>query len=187
MKQLFLLAAELDQFLREKGWKYCFIGGLALQRWGEPRVTMDVDLTLWTGLGEEGKYIDEFLSRYGGRRGNAKTFALANRVLLLESPGKIGIDVALAGFDFENRVIARATPFEFIPGKPIVTCSAEDLVILKAFADRERDWVDIRGILVRQKGRMDWHDLQNQLTGLCELKEAPEIPEKLQRLYKTIK
>lgn len=42
-------AAELVQDLCEReGWEFCFIGGLAVQRWGEPRVTRDVDLTLLT-------------------------------------------------------------------------------------------------------------------------------------------
>ena len=29
------------------------MGGVALQRWGEPRLTQDVDLTLLTGFGDE--------------------------------------------------------------------------------------------------------------------------------------
>ena len=36
-------AAELQKFCDERGWGYCFIGGLALQHWGEPRLTLDVD------------------------------------------------------------------------------------------------------------------------------------------------
>ncbi len=28
-----------------EGWRFCFIGGVAQQRWGEPRLTEDVVLT----------------------------------------------------------------------------------------------------------------------------------------------
>jgi hypothetical protein len=43
-------AAELQAVCESQSWRFCFIGGLALQRWGEPRETVDVDLTLLTGF-----------------------------------------------------------------------------------------------------------------------------------------
>lgn len=54
MKSLFLMAAELDEFLKNRGWQYYFIGGVANQRWGQPRTTVGVDLTMLTGFGNEG-------------------------------------------------------------------------------------------------------------------------------------
>jgi hypothetical protein len=62
-------------------------------------------------------------------------------VLLLQKGG-VGIDIALAAIPFEERVLARSTTFEFLPGAGILTCSAEDLIVYKAFADRPRDSVD---------------------------------------------
>ena len=73
------MAAGLQNFCEARDWRFCFIGGLAVQRWGEPRGTIDVDLTL------------------------------------------------LSGF-------ARATRFTFPGDVPLLTCSAEDLIVLKAFA-----------------------------------------------------
>ena len=55
------------------------------------------------------------------------------------------------------------------------TCSAEDLIVLKAFAARGRDWADIKGIIVRQAGTLDWRYIDAQLGPLAALKEAPEI------------
>lgn len=40
---------------------------------------------------------------------------------------------------------------------------AEDLLVLKAFADRPKDWVDVDGIIVRQTGRIDWAYVRDQL------------------------
>jgi hypothetical protein len=85
---------------------------------------------------------------------DAAAFALRNRVLLLQK-GAVGIDIALAAIPFEERVLARSTTFEFLLGAGIRTCSAEDLIVYKAFADRPRDWVDVEGILLRQQGRLD--------------------------------
>ena len=46
MSVVFNAALELQTFCREKGWKFCFIGGVALQRWGEPGQTVDVENVL---------------------------------------------------------------------------------------------------------------------------------------------
>jgi len=41
-------AADLQAVCETHQWRYCFIGGLAVLRWGEPRETVNVDLTLLT-------------------------------------------------------------------------------------------------------------------------------------------
>ena len=69
MRDLFLLASDVQLFCRDRGWRFCFIGGLALQRWGEPRLTADVDLTILTGVGPEVAYIDELCRTYSGSLG----------------------------------------------------------------------------------------------------------------------
>jgi len=60
-------AAELDVFLRSRGRNFCFIGGLALQHWGEPRVTLDVDLTILTPIGEEESVLSDLLAKLTAR------------------------------------------------------------------------------------------------------------------------
>ena len=54
-------------------------------------------------------------------------------------------------------------------------CGAEDLIIMKAFADRERDGVDVEGIVVRHGVRLDWTYIETQLGPLTEARESPEI------------
>ena len=76
MRDLFLLADEIQSFCRRRGWRYCFIGGIALQRWGEPRLTGDVDLTILTGFGDEASYIEELCRGFGRRVSDAAEFAL---------------------------------------------------------------------------------------------------------------
>ena len=49
MNALLAAAAEIQSFLRRTDERSCFIGGMALQRWGEPRFTRDIDLTLLSG------------------------------------------------------------------------------------------------------------------------------------------
>jgi hypothetical protein len=182
MNPVFEAAIEVQRFLQESGWRFCIIGGVALQRWGEPRATVDVDLTLLTGFGAEEGFIQGLLSHFKPRRPDAAEFALASRVMLLWASNEIGVDIALGGFSFEEDVVSRATPFLFAPGVSLVTCSAEDLVVLKAFAGRPQDWIDVEGILVRQGEGLDWGYILRQLPPLCELKEDPEVLPRLQKL-----
>ena len=182
MTRLFHLASRIETQFRNWDWEFCFIGGIALQRWGEPRVTEDVDITLMTGIGTEERYIDALLKAFCPRVGDAKEFALTRRVLLLKSDDGIGIDVAMGALPFEGDAISRATSFEFLPGLSLTTCSAEDLVVMKAFAERERDWLDVETILIRQQGKLDWPYILEQLTPLAELKESPAILDRLAKL-----
>lgn len=181
MIDVFRVGETVQTFCRQQDWRFCFIGGVALQRWGEPRVTKDVDLTLVVGFGDEERYIEKLLQRFSPRIDQAGGFAVANRVLLLQSPDGIGIDIALGGLPYEELVVTRATSFEFLPGLSLQTCSAEDLVVLKAFADRDRDWSDVEGVLLRQEA-LDWDYIESQLRPLADAKESSEILERLSQL-----
>lgn len=182
MRDLFLLADEIQSFCGDRGWRFCFIGGVALQRWGEPRLTGDIDLTILTGFGEEAGYVEELSRTFTGRVPDAAEFALRSRVLLLQSEGGIPIDISLGALPFEERVIDRATLYRFLDDVRLNTCSAEDLVVLKAFADRSRDWADIEGILLRTGHRLAWETVETELEPLCEAKEAPHIVPRLRAL-----
>jgi len=86
-------------------------------------------------------------------------------VLLLRADSGVGLDIALGGLPFEDSAVARASLFTFPGDVPLRTCSAEDLVVFKAFADRPKDWVDVEGILIRQSATMDWGYVRAQAWG----------------------
>ena len=186
MNPLFQAGLEFQQFLQEKKWQFCFIGGLAVIRWGEVWVTQEVELSLLSGFGNEEIYVDSLLARFGSRISDAKDFALTNRTLLLLASNGVAVDISLAGIPFEGEMIERAAPFSYAPDCSLITCSAADLVVLKAFADRGKDWLDIEGILVRQGSGLDYEYITDRLAPLCELKDAPEIIEKLRHLAEEI-
>ena len=174
-------AEKMQTFCREQGWKFCFIGGLALQTWGEPRVTEDVDLTLLTGFGNEQHFIKTLLENFTGRLSDTAQFALKNRVLLLQSKNGIEFDISLGAFSFEESAVERSSLQEYLPEIFLQICSAEDLIVFKAFADRGRDWVDIESVIIKQDN-LDWDYINAQLAPLVELKYAPEILTKLEKL-----
>jgi hypothetical protein len=181
---LFSAALDLQRFFEARSWRFCFIGALAVQRWGEPRLTLDVDCTLLTGFGNEGRYVDALLEAFTGRIDDARAFALANRVVLLYGTSKVPLDVTLGAMPFEERCVQRASPFDIGEGATLMTCSAEDLVMLKAFAGRDRDWLDIEGIVLRQPGMLNVALIWQELRPLLALKEDTTTEERLRRLLR---
>ena len=182
MNPVFAAALEIQAFCREQRWKFSFIGAVAVQRWGEPRLTQDVDLTVITGFGSEAPYVDALCDRFTTRRPDARAFALKYRVVLLRSDAGVPIDVALGAMPFEERTVARASSFTLGDDVALLTCSAEDLVVFKAFAGRDKDWLDIEGIAIRQRGRLDERVIWTELTPLLELKEDLEAADRLRQI-----
>lgn len=180
MNEVIQAAAELQTICQSQDWQFCFIGGLALQRWSEPRRTVDVDLSLFVGFGDEQQFCDVLLKHFGPRISNAAAFARDRRVLLLRSTKGVGLDVSLAALPYEALVINRSSYFVYPPDVSLRTCSAEDLIVLKAFAGRGQDWVDVERIIVNQTGKLDWDYIREQLQPLAELKEAPQILDQLE-------
>jgi hypothetical protein len=180
---LFAAAAGIGAFCAARGWRCCVIGGLAVQRWGEPRQTRDVDLTLLTGIGGEAAFVDAILLHYAPRIPEARGFALERRVLLVETSDRIALDISLGALAYEARVIERASPVEVEPGITVTTCSAEDLLILKAFAGRVQDWLDVEGIIVRQGSKVNRELVLDELRPLLDLKEDDEAEPRLVALF----
>ena len=153
-----------------------------MQRWGEPRNTQDADLTLITGFGQEEAYVDALLVQFAGRREDAREFALNYRVLLLRAANGIPLDIALGAMPFEERCVERSS--EWNAAEPVLRiCSAEDLIVHKAFAGRERDWLDIQGIIARQSGRLNREQIHQELEPLLELKEDTAAAARLETLF----
>ena len=100
MNLVFQAADTLQTFLREQQWRFCFIGGLAVQHWGEPRVTRDVDVTLLVGFGNEEAFVKTLLKRFQPRVTDFWEKALRARVALLNDDNGVGLDVALGALPF---------------------------------------------------------------------------------------
>jgi hypothetical protein len=175
-------ASELVSFCREREWSNCLIGGLAVQRWGEPRFTRDADLTLLTGFGSESAFIEELVRNFAPRRPDAAEFALRARVVLIKAGNGVDLDVALGALPFEERSVQRSSDYVFRERCVLPTCSAEDLIVHKVFAGRDRDWADVRGVLSRQGTKLDLSLIQNELRPLLEAKEDSESMAKFKRL-----
>ncbi|MFN8525983.1 MAG: hypothetical protein U0821_23015 [Chloroflexota bacterium] len=186
MNAILEAALEIQAFCTAQGWRFCFIGGIAVQHWGEPRLTRDVDVTVLTGFGGEAEFVDRVLTAFSPRRADAREFAIRNRVLLISSASGVPLDLSLGAMPFEEHAVARARPVRISPGTELLICTAEDLIVFKAFAGRDTDWADIRSIVARRGGALDRPLIFGELEPLLELKEAPENGDRLRAMLDAV-
>ena len=128
--------------------------------------------------------VDALLARFQSRRPDAKAFAVRARVLFLWHENGVPLDVALGALEFEGRAIERGSWWEARPGVRLFTCSADDLIVHKAFASRDLDWVDVDRILAVQRERLNVEQILTELRPLVDLKEDGGIIPKLEWMMK---
>jgi hypothetical protein len=157
------------------------IGGLAVALLGRPRVTRDIDALI---LLPEDRW-PAFLSGASAfgfvpRIPDALTFAHEARVLLLrhQSTG-IDIDIAFGSLPFEEEALARAMTAQ-VAGVAVPLATPEDLVIMKAVAHRERDLLDIDGLLAAHPD-LDLRRVRRWVRAFADALEMPEVYDDLQQ------
>jgi hypothetical protein len=172
---LLLAAAEAIRASNTIGKSACLIGGLAVQRWGQPRVTQDVDLTLLVPIGSEASVVDALLQYLKRRHAEARRFALDRRVLLCVASNGVDVDISLAGLPFEEEVLQRASRWRQVDGVWLDTCSAEDLIIYKLVAARPQDLADVHSVVLRQRNKLDVERVRAWGREFADLKEDPDL------------
>ncbi len=110
---------------------------------------------------------------------------LSPHVIHIWAMPKIAADLLVIIFDYERQAIQRAIEVE-IQGVPTRVCTAEDLIIHKAIAERDKDWLDIEGILIRQRGKLGLAYIRDWLAQFAEALEKPEILSRFNHLYETV-
>ena len=181
---LFKAALEVQRGLVAEGIEFCFIGGVALQRWGEVRFTTDVDLTAWCPLGDEQKTADKLKRLFPARHTDIDidNVAKLSRMYLGIGPTGHRVDISMGWIPYERRLMDRSVDIDFGIEEPLRCCSAEDLAILKTVAGRGQDWVDLKRIIQRSGRSMNWDLVWTELKVLLDLVEEPESLDRLREL-----
>jgi predicted nucleotidyltransferase len=138
------------------GIRACVIGGIARGIWAQPRATADVDVVVDTPdpasvtalAGELGLVVDESEVRA------LEAAAMTRLRLPEESSGATRIDVIARSHEYYDRVLERSVVVQAL-GLEIRVASAEDVVVLKALADRPQDRLDIAAIVEAQGEHLD--------------------------------
>jgi predicted nucleotidyltransferase len=156
-------ALEIARFLEKRKIPYAVLGGLAVQYFGEPRNTVDVDLVVLVRPERTDAFFEDVVRVFPPRLTDAVSFAKTNRILLVRSKDGTPIDISLGIPGYEEGVMKRAISVP-MPGKRSVQLiGAEDLIIHKCVAGRARDLEDVQGVLIHQKLRLDFKLIRRTL------------------------
>jgi hypothetical protein len=177
---------EAHQFFATNKIPYVIMGRLAVQRWGEPRFTRDVDITILVSKVDEERILKKILSVFSPRISDALKFALEHRVCLVRSKDGCEIDISLGIPGYEEEVIKRAIDYHLGGGRMVGLCCAEDLIIHKAVAGRPQDCADIEGIILRQGTLLDENYIHKWLKDFSRLLGTKEIMHRFERPWKQL-
>lgn len=179
--------AALHRALRRVGQPYMLIGGLAVIVRGVTRDTDDVDATIWAPELDLGVLLGELRNEHiVGRISDVEAFARAHQVLLLrhESSGT-PLEISLAWLPFEEEAMTRAETVK-LGDMSIPVALAEDLVVYKAVAWRDRDQADIERLLLLHSDAIHIERVRGIVRQFAEALEEPERIEQFDALVRRI-
>jgi hypothetical protein len=153
---------------------YAIIGGIANAIWGEPRATIDVDVSVSVGEDNLATVIRAIGDQLRPAVANPLAFVQQTRVLPLDSADGVRIDVIFALLPFEVDAIRRAQEVS-IAGRTVRVVTAEDLVLMKIISDRPRDIADAEAIVRRRARELDRLYLEPRIGELSAALENPDI------------
>jgi len=161
------------------------IGGIAVIARGVPRLTVDVDATVW---GADVSLHDLFSTLEAHdivpRIPDAEEFARRRQVLLLEhrSTGT-PLEVSVGWLPFEREALDRASAVDF-GGLTIAVPQVDDLLVYKVVAWRDRDKDDVERLLLLHGDRIDLDRVRDLVRQFAEALEDPKRVEELEALIR---
>jgi hypothetical protein len=167
--------AALTHWLTAENVPYALVGGLAASLLGRPRMTRDIDILASIDEDSWAHFIESGAA-YGivPRISDSLDFARQSRVFLLQhQESSIEVDIICAGLPYEHEIIAQAAPRD-VAGHLVPVSRAEDLIIMKAVAQRPRDLGDIEGITDTQAS-IDWEYVIHMAREFAEALDASAI------------
>jgi len=146
---------------------YMVMGGWAVQVWGRPRPTYDVDFTLaldddrlaafLRALHDKGFLVEDAFLK--GFRDRLSGF-IKVQVALFQETDPIRVDLFLVASAYQREAFARRVPVAML-GRQVWVMSAEDLILHKLIANRAKDLAAIEEIVNVQRDMLDWKYLRD--------------------------
>ena len=179
---LFTVLKKVVGFLETGKYRYAIIGGLALSHWGVIRLTQDIDIKMSVPNMEYAEIRNTIRAVFPQI---ASSQVIDNPLIVAVEVDGIVVDFLLALPGYEENIIDRAARRDF-GGWNAWVCSAEDLIIQKVTASRPKDWSDVEGLLVEQRGRLDYDYIEEWLLQFADALEKPEIFQEYRKLFEKI-
>jgi len=177
-KRLEAAIRQVIRFFDDRHYRYALIGGIALAQWGVVRATYDADFKVLV------PHLDYAAIRQAIRAAfpaPARQELPRNPLIVAISVEGVIVDLLLALPGYEELIIERAVPRD-LGGWQAWICTAEDLIVQKAVAGRDKDWLDVEALLVEQGDRLDEAYIAGWLSQLAEVLENPALLPRYRRL-----
>ena len=164
----------LARTFKDSNVPYMIIGGLASAIWGNPRATLDIDVTIWVAVDHIQETVSMLEKKYACMVENPLDFISETRVLPVKTNENLRIDIIFGVLPFEIDAIDRAVEVK-VGDTFIKFCTAEDLILLKIISERSKDIEDVRCVLHFQKNNLDFIYLEPRIKELSDLLDRPDI------------
>lgn len=161
--------------------KYLVIGGLAVIAVGEPRTTADVGVIVYAPRERMLSLITDAAATGFEARVEDERKRFDETGTLRFRKGPFQLDVIGASLPFEDEAHARALKRKLF-GRTVCLPTAEDLVLLKVLAGREKDLLDATGVVRRHRATLDVHYIERHLRHLCEVAEDMSAMHRFERV-----
>ncbi|MBL7086052.1 MAG: hypothetical protein ISS28_02965 [Candidatus Cloacimonetes bacterium] len=86
-------AIEIHTFLSKHNISYVIIGGFAVQHWGEPRFTRDIDITVSVPIEKTEIFVQNILKHFDTRVQDTIHYVQETRVLPIRAKNECEIDI----------------------------------------------------------------------------------------------
>ena len=154
------LIARVAGRLQERRIPFMLIGGQAVLLHGEPRLTLDIDIT----VGASPDRLPDLLAVCDAcgldpLPEDVAAFVRDTYVLPAAEETGVRVDFVFSTTPYEAQAIARAVTV-LVGGELVPFASAEDLILHKLFAGRPRDLEDAAGVVRRRGEELDWNYLE---------------------------
>jgi hypothetical protein len=171
----------VDHLCGTNGLAYAVIGGIAATIYGSARTTIDVDIIVQTELETLERVYSVFTQSFTPLTEDPLQFFKTYFVLpLVHSTLRTKLDVSAALSEFERTALQRARRMQY--GSATGTfCTPEDLILFKLVACRERDLLDAKDIITRNRDRLDRSYLHAVAQEFVQV-ERPDVVQNLKRL-----
>jgi hypothetical protein len=146
----------IDSVLAAFGGRWYLFGAQAVLVWGRPRLTGDVDVTIFLDPDAQEAFAAA-MERAGfvPRVENVRDFASRTRVFpFTHAASGLALDVVLGGPGLEEEFLRTARSIE-LDDLVVPVIAPEELIVTKILAARPKDLDDVRGILMAQKDTLD--------------------------------
>jgi predicted nucleotidyltransferase len=148
--------------LEARGQEYALGGAIALAFWGEPRGTLDVDVTLFLAPDKPSECLWLLQDVECELTFSESLASLREHGFCRVKYHGLRLDVFLPIVDFYTAAQARRRRVQ-LAGQPAMIWDAESLIVFKLMFFRRKDVADVEVILRVQRGRLDLDWVRHQL------------------------